>query len=201
MEQFGESRVLFPSELLEHKLWWNGPSCSSCQNNSRSHPNNFLKEICLALTVQSTVPLIPLDRYSTFTRLKRVTAWIFRFLNNCRKSNLNKDSIVYSLMIPELVSAGICLSQLISFPEEVQMLKLNLEIRRVVSPFLHYFMPQDCEISYSTVLGQTTNTENGSTSHGTCNTWFYIRKCRRYSVRTVNPPFWNLMCAFLYPYL
>ncbi len=48
-------------------------------------------------------------------------------------------------MIPELVSAEnywICLSQLISFPEEVQMLKLNLEIHNSsclasFHPFLH----------------------------------------------------------------
>ena len=133
------SRGLFPSELLEYKLWWNGPSW--LLSHPGQWPNQFKisseqfpeeeREICLALAVQSTAPLIPLDQYSTFTRLKRVTAWICRFLNNCRKSNLDKDSIVYSLMIPELVSAEnywICLSQLISFPEEVQMLKLNLEI-------------------------------------------------------------------------
>ncbi|XP_064397630.1 uncharacterized protein LOC135344354 [Halichondria panicea] len=81
------SRGLFPSELLEYKLWWNGPSW--LLSHPGQWPNQFKisseqfpeeeREICLALTVQSTAPLIPLDQYSTFTRLKRVTAWIFRF--------------------------------------------------------------------------------------------------------------------------
>ena len=37
------------------------------------------REISLLATVAKNSPLIPLDRYSNFNRLKRVTAWVLRF--------------------------------------------------------------------------------------------------------------------------
>jgi hypothetical protein len=34
------------------------------------------------------MPLLPEDRYSNFTCLKRVTAWVLRFVKNCRSKKL-----------------------------------------------------------------------------------------------------------------
>lgn len=76
------SRGLFHSELLEHEMWCNRPSWLlshpeqwpiQFQLYSEQFPEEE-REICSALTVKSTVPLNPLDRNSTFTRLKQDTA-------------------------------------------------------------------------------------------------------------------------------
>lgn len=88
------SRGLFPSELLEFELWWSGPVWL------RSPPSDWPKqhnihvevipeeerEICLVNVTHPREPILPLDRYSSFTRLQRVTAWALRFITNCRRS-------------------------------------------------------------------------------------------------------------------
>ena len=86
------SRGLFPSELIKHNLWWNGPDwlsqdpsnwpqvSSHCLSNTPQEESEF----CHIVSVDPRLPLIPLNRYSTFTRLQRITAWILRFINNCR---------------------------------------------------------------------------------------------------------------------
>ena len=51
-----------------------------------------IERICTLHTVtQNKVPIIPIDHYSSYTNLKRVTAWILRFVNNCR-TNKNEAS-------------------------------------------------------------------------------------------------------------
>ena len=85
------SRGLFPSELLEHELWWEGPywlqsELSEWPKHSIPPPyesSEEEREISLLTAVQPKQSTIPLDRYSSITRLKRVTAWAFRFINNC----------------------------------------------------------------------------------------------------------------------
>ncbi len=91
-------RGLFPSKLREHELWWNGPAWL------KSSPEEWPKgptapmervpdeeiKVCLTTTAQVTQPIIPLDRYSTFTRLKYVAAWILRYKNKCRARALKK---------------------------------------------------------------------------------------------------------------
>ena len=41
------------------------------------------KEIGLPVIAIPVQPVIDLSLFSSFTKLKRVTAWILRFLNNC----------------------------------------------------------------------------------------------------------------------
>ena len=76
------SRGLMPSELMEHKLWWNGPPWLRLA--SREWPTQYNvpadripeeeREISLVTTVQTKQPIIPLDHYSSFSTLQRVTA-------------------------------------------------------------------------------------------------------------------------------
>ena len=89
------SRGLLPSELLEHKLWWEGPPWLLLMpphwpkrpNVSMEQPPEEEREICLVkTTLQLHQPIVPFDCYSTFSRLQRVTAWVLRFVNNCRSS-------------------------------------------------------------------------------------------------------------------
>ena len=91
------SRGLFPKELIQHNEWWNGPKWLY-ENESHwpsepvlmEHPEptderELHQEIVLTLT-QSELPL--LRQVCSYTRLKRATAWLFRFVNNCRSIDL-----------------------------------------------------------------------------------------------------------------
>ena len=82
------SRGLFPSELVHHTQWWDGPTWL------RMHPDNWPQqgvllpserakdeERAVSSALQTCVEVVKEsfvspDRYSSFTRLKRVTAWV-----------------------------------------------------------------------------------------------------------------------------
>ncbi len=108
---------------MSFDIWWRGPSWlpldpsqwpeQSCVQYGKLPEEE--REICLVLTVDPDHPLFPINRYSMFTR---VTAWVIRFLNNCRIGQ-NDVTLVNSLLIPELVkdeNYWISLSQCACFP-------------------------------------------------------------------------------------
>ena len=79
-------------------------------------------------------PLIPIDRLSSFYLYKRITAWVFRFLHNC-KANIRKTQLKAGpLTLEELnVSANYwyAVIQGTHFPNELRILsKDSLEIHR-----------------------------------------------------------------------
>ena len=88
------SRGLFPSALLDHKLWWSGLTWLQCPPTDwpqqpgipQMEPSDEVRQICHHADIDQGAPVIPYERYSSFHHLKRVTAWIFRFIDNCRHS-------------------------------------------------------------------------------------------------------------------
>ena len=82
------SRGIFPSELVNHTLRWNGPNwlrlhldrwprqASLSPNDYKEAKNEEKGESCAMQTCLEAEngSLVPLDRYSSFTRLKRITA-------------------------------------------------------------------------------------------------------------------------------
>ncbi len=125
------SRGLNPSELLRYPLWWNGPtwlkqSPVDWPKQPTIPPNESFEEekISLHVTTDPISPIVPLDRYSNFTHLKRVTAWTLRFLKNCRdRSSQNRLSC--PLSTEELQKAErywVRLIQHTHFEEEIQAL-------------------------------------------------------------------------------
>ena len=96
------SRGLFPSELIRHELWWNSPDWL------RSLPTQWPRQYvvpavevtteergnaCLHIVTYGPTPLIPLDQSSSSLHLKRVTAWVLRFISNCRNRRSHNKSI------------------------------------------------------------------------------------------------------------
>lgn len=77
--------------------------------------------------VEQHPPIIPYDRISSFLHLKRVTAWVLRFVKVCRR----KRPTTSVLMVEELVSAErywLSLMQQEQFALEAQQLKSQKEI-------------------------------------------------------------------------
>ena len=66
-------------------------------------------------------------QYSSFERLRRVIAWIMRFVNNCRPQKFEHHSSSY-LSMPELILAETHLYfavQIHHFPTEINLIKYN----------------------------------------------------------------------------
>ncbi len=86
-------------------------------------------------------PIIALDRYSSFTKLKRVTAWIKRFIDKCPSQSPTRCS---SLSADEMSGAEgyrLTLSQWDHFENEFNSLKSDQTINRAsvlvsLSPFV-----------------------------------------------------------------
>ena len=96
------SRGLFPVELLEHQLWWNGPNWLTQPPTAWPHQSDLPhidtteERVCtLHIVTQNKVQIIPINHYSSYTKLKRVTAWIFRFVNNCCANKNGCSPIVF----------------------------------------------------------------------------------------------------------
>ncbi len=131
------SRGMLPSELLDHNLWWDGPrwlrqpkSYWPCQPKLDKTPvPSEEKEIETSLIAFTSVPpFLPiLDRFSSFVRLTRVTAWVFRFINSC-KTGVSKGD---RLSVDELSHAErfwISVAQQSVFAEEALILKKRSEL-------------------------------------------------------------------------
>ena len=95
------SRGISPEQIKEHQLWWTGPDW--LEEDPSNWPSKFAappsletlyslgvtkenlqlkerEEVALQTTtdISSTKPVIDISRYSSYTHLVRVTAWVFR---------------------------------------------------------------------------------------------------------------------------
>ncbi len=135
------SRGLFPLELLEHNLWWSGPvwlklSSSEWPKQAEVSPNESLdeqREICLLANVEIKDPLIPVNRFSSFTKLTRVTAWVLRFVSNCciQKTNPQGSQVTSYLAVQEVIKAEnywLSYSQRDCFASEIAALTSNVAL-------------------------------------------------------------------------
>ena len=122
------SRGLYPSELLDHKLWWQGPDWLHLstlewpQVPAQQHdiPEEERK-LCFVVTTQKE-DITWLACYSNFTRLKCVTAWVLRFIHNSRSETSQSGP----LSMDELTTAEtlwILKSQSHTFLDEIEALK------------------------------------------------------------------------------
>ena len=88
------SRGLYPQELADHDIWWNGPSwllqplshwpeTPALEDKPEPSEEKASSE-GLGLVSLAVIMNLPLhERMSDYSRLRRVTSWVRRFVNNC----------------------------------------------------------------------------------------------------------------------
>ena len=124
------SRGLFPEELVQHPLWWNGPpwlhsppaNWPSQALPPLNEPDEEVKGACLHTVVEHKPPVMPYDQVSSFSRLKRITAWVLRFVCSCWNKGRRQ---ALTPTVDELNSAEhywISLAQHDHFSKEIQEL-------------------------------------------------------------------------------
>lgn len=131
------TRGLFPSEFLQCRLWTDGPdwlrSSSLELNQTRDISNNYMvNEVVLSeekrsyvstsSQIQDSINL----KFSSWSKLYRITAWCLRFINNCSRLALERKK--GHLSLEEVSKAIICIVRTVqqsAFPEELRCLKLR----------------------------------------------------------------------------
>ena len=105
------SRGVMLSELINHPLWWKRPPWLELE--STKWPSTYMSpsyessdlEMCLAASsIEVTQPIVTPEQHSRYTRLTRVTAWMLRFINSCRRK---VASHTFELSVRELHEAEV----------------------------------------------------------------------------------------------
>jgi hypothetical protein len=124
------SRGLTPVELLQHELWWEGPTwlkldASSWPITERQQHGEPTEELKITLTsvTENRHPLIPFNKFSCYTRLTRVIAWMLRFIQNTRKQEPNCLHFLSGAEIQRAEQYLLKTSQTQVFEEELAVLK------------------------------------------------------------------------------
>ena len=138
------SRGMFPSELLEHTLWWNGPiwlhqdpsQWPKQLNLPPPETEDEERELSLHAVLSPPLFMLNINDYSTFTRLKCV---IFRFISNCRSSKLGTEPSHHTYFTTQelCLAEKYCYSivQQVHFKEEITAAKSTSGLNKA-SPLL-----------------------------------------------------------------
>jgi len=146
------SRGCSAESLLSNELWWNGPKWLSQAEDlwpSNNVIHTDLPEVRIVrpvLVVSQSSECQLEERYSSWSRLNRITAYILRFCHNAR-TKLISDRLLNSLRVIEISNAATVLlrkMQSISFAPEIAELRSSRPVgRRSALRTLNPFIDQD----------------------------------------------------------
>jgi len=129
-----------PDKLLD--IWWNGPLWlgkheeywpSRTFTTSKSVPEEKKKNPSHVLTATISASLIDATRFSSYWKLVRTTAWVFRFLQNAR----GKEKSAGEITATEIAAARMYWVRVVqkeSFMAELEALQWNSALHCQVSP-------------------------------------------------------------------
>ncbi|XP_076638833.1 uncharacterized protein LOC143350692 [Colletes latitarsis] len=118
------SRGLNPTDIINHPTWYRGPQWLSQSEDTWPYLEiqpieipEKRKVIVLKTTTHTDFPL--LEKYSSFTTLKRVIAYCLRFINNTQKQEKHAGHLTTNELTQATVKI-LALVQEIAFPRERQ---------------------------------------------------------------------------------
>ncbi|XP_058840653.1 uncharacterized protein LOC131696123 [Topomyia yanbarensis] len=125
------SRGMLPADFIVDILWRNGPGWLADEVDKwpkHVHPllpnEDILERKKTVLVVQSTSQENPLfERYSSFGRLVRITAYLRRFITRCRSKHHAYEAFLSTVELQEAKQTLVKVVQQEVFPEELIQLK------------------------------------------------------------------------------
>ncbi|XP_053623554.1 uncharacterized protein LOC128682758 [Plodia interpunctella] len=122
------SRGVEPTVLVNSSFWWHGPTFLLKHNSEwPQFPNTIvnLPELKVHLVQDendSSIDLIKFENYSNASKLKRIFAYVFRFINNCIKIKQKLYGPLEEHELKTSLNYLIKTSQSQSFPSEIKLL-------------------------------------------------------------------------------
>lgn len=137
------SRGTLPSILASNKLWWMGPSQLLTSNRFSINENTFEtteeEKTAKITALTTTIEQFELPNVSSYTKLKRVIAYVILFASNCRKHERGARITMREMRLAEITIIKIIQKR--EFANEIRLLKSNKKISPKsniiqLSPFL-----------------------------------------------------------------
>ncbi|KAG7307103.1 hypothetical protein JYU34_007243 [Plutella xylostella] len=139
------SRGVKPSVLVSSSLWWRGPSfLSEAESEWPQTPNIKIDlpelKVNHIRNKQMTDNVINFEKYSNALKLKRVYAYVFRFIKNCKTKARNTEPL-NNHELNESLMFLVKMSQRESFSSEIEVLTKGNSLKHKsrilqLSPFL-----------------------------------------------------------------
>lgn len=141
------SRGEDPKRVVDCTLWWEGPDyLKNDESKWPVIPNSKLILPELKVLTVNTKPenkkseLIKFENYSNSSKLKRIFAYVLRFINNCKKENTKSIGSLKHNELEQSLNYLIQIAQLESFKDEINLLKKGKSLTSSnfsqLSPFL-----------------------------------------------------------------
>ncbi|UYV62297.1 hypothetical protein LAZ67_2000060, partial [Cordylochernes scorpioides] len=139
------SRGIMPQDLVNHRIWWRGPIWLQ-ENNVRYIPSsptqvnlNIIQEevgegqvLDKTTLIQNSETMLNLEfivRYSTMTKLIRITAWCWRFYYNCLLFDpIRQKGPLTTRELTKAIQVLVKLIQQVEFCTEIKLLKSNKQL-------------------------------------------------------------------------
>ncbi|XP_022827330.1 uncharacterized protein LOC111357037 isoform X1 [Spodoptera litura] len=131
------SRGLRTDRLISSSLWWSGPQFLTKDRSSwpqfpiSNHNDSELPETITSCHVSHHIIENCIcglwSKFSNFNTIHRVTAYVMRFINKCKKTSVQCGSLT-STELNNSLNLLLKLSQMESFPEEYHLLKSGKQL-------------------------------------------------------------------------
>lgn len=139
------SRGLTPEKIINCERWWKGPQWLSLDESNwpiRNFERVDLPDIKSNLKVYVTVEAeqkFDFERFSSFDKMKRVVAYIFRFYNKLKRNEVYEGHL-RSVELQNALKCLIKLAQFESFGEEISDIRRGNNLKNksllVLAPFI-----------------------------------------------------------------
>ncbi|UYV77539.1 hypothetical protein LAZ67_15001420 [Cordylochernes scorpioides] len=139
------SRGIMPQDLVNHRIWWRGPIWLQ-ENNVRYIPSSptqvnlniiqeevregqLLDQTTLIQNSETMLNLEFIERYSTMTKLIRITAWCWRFYYNCLLFDpIRQKGPLTTRELTKAIQVLVKSIQQVEFCTEIKLLKSNKQL-------------------------------------------------------------------------
>lgn len=137
-----------PADIHHHPLWWRGPRwlsldssswpLSSVDSSQTEQVDDEAKSVSALMLAAISDETTMIERFSSYFRLKRVTAFCRRFKLNSRSPSFPRSGFLSSVELQEAETCFIRLVQSVNFAEELAELQKPSSRHRLIMK-LHLF--------------------------------------------------------------
>ncbi|XP_064463406.1 uncharacterized protein LOC135374344 [Ornithodoros turicata] len=130
VETLRDSQLWWQSWLSEQEEHWPRQEAHSTENLQPVEIEKRRQEVIVMTTVVAPPPLTTVSDFSSYTKLLRVTAWLLRFVNKCRRQLLASETFLTTAEINRAEILWIKQAQINCYANEIRHLEHEGQVQR-----------------------------------------------------------------------